>query len=70
MYNIITCPKCGKEITETATLCTACGWKSQKWEENKQKAKTEHSTLIFALASIVALLILGIVGIVAILKGG
>lgn len=64
------CPKCGKEISETATLCTSCGWKSKKWEESKQEAKNQHSTLVFALVSIVAVIILGIAGIVAILVGG
>lgn len=64
------CPKCGKDLLETATLCTTCGWKSQKWEQKKQQGKAEHNALIYALIGIVAIIILGILGIVAILVGG
>ena len=26
------CPKCGKALSETATLCTECGWKTERWK--------------------------------------
>ena len=61
------CPKCGKEMPETAALCTFCGWKSKKWEETKQQGKDEHNTLVFAIVSIAVLCILGIVAIALII---
>ena len=64
------CPKCGKELLETATLCTTCGWKSQKWENSKEQGKYQHKALVSALVGIVVVIILATLGIVAILLGG
>lgn len=52
----MTCPNCKKEISDTATLCTSCGWKSQKWEACKQEGKNQYNGVIFAVVAIVALL--------------
>lgn len=64
------CPNCGKELLETAMLCTTCGWKSQKWELSKQQGKSQHSAIVSALIGIIVIIFLGILGIVAILVGG
>lgn len=61
------CPKCGKEISENATLCTSCGWKSQKWEINKQQGKLQHGALVAAIITIVILSIFSVVALAIII---
>ena len=64
------CPNCGKELLETATLCTNCGWKSKKWEEVKQTGKMQHSAFIVAMVSVAVMLIIFAAAIAVILKVG
>lgn len=37
------CPKCGKEILESATFCTGCGWKTPNREIQEKKSRTVHN---------------------------
>lgn len=62
----MTCPNCGKEISETATLCTSCGWKSKKWEVCKQDGKNQHNNLVFAAVAIAILVAIFIVSVILI----
>lgn len=48
------CPKCGKTMPDDATLCTSCGWKSEKWHAGEKDAKTANVVLAVALVTIAA----------------
>lgn len=51
------CPECGKELSDAATLCTSCGWKSPKWGVSQTNEKRKKNIRIFAIIYIVVLLI-------------
>ena len=60
------CPKCGKALSDTATLCTSCGWKSEKWEACKQDGKNQRNNIVFAAVAIAILVAVFIVSVILI----
>ena len=61
------CEKCGKELPNNATLCTSCGWKTNKWEVQKKGGAIQNNARIAVVVSCAVIAVLCIVAIVAIL---
>lgn len=50
------CEKCGKELSDDASLCTSCGWKSRKWTNGVKDGKTNHRILAICIPLGISLL--------------
>lgn len=46
------CEKCGKELSDDAALCTSCGWKTAKWEAEKENGAAQHKSVYIAFVTI------------------
>lgn len=44
------CPKCGKELSDSATICTSCGWKTERWKESVKKSRTNLAVTLVSIA--------------------
>lgn len=55
------CPECGKLLSDTATFCSGCGWKSDTWlNEAKKIKKTNTGRWIVVAVCCIILVLLGI----------
>lgn len=64
------CEKCGKELPDTAGLCTSCGWKTKNWQAEKQKAAMENNAVITALIACAVLVAVCFIFIFVLLRTG
>ena len=50
------CKNCGNDLHNEATICTCCGWKTNKWKKQIKRGKAVHSAniLVVILLSLVA----------------
>lgn len=64
---LITCPDCGREFSETASVCPQCGYKKRS-EEIKQKTSSGMKNvgiglLLFALVVLIQFIIIEGIGV-------
>lgn len=51
------CGNCGKELMDSATFCTSCGWKTTKWNNEVKKSKAAQNANILAISILVIVFI-------------
>lgn len=62
---LITCPECGKEISDSAEKCIHCGYPLKAKAESKPAAGNKANKLVIVLAILLLIAIGAIVGILA-----
>lgn len=43
------CEKCGKQLSDNASFCTSCGWKTDKWRREVEKAKSDQQANVLVI---------------------
>ena len=60
---LITCPECGKEISDKSTVCVHCGFYNKKYVQNEIKEvaikRMGCGCLIFILGAFILLFLFG-----------
>lgn len=61
---LITCPECGKEISDSAKSCPNCGYENLKADDKPKPRRTELSEVQKNIGAGILYIIIGIIGLI------